>query len=62
MEKRGGDGQRVARHDRACIKLPICQQYGIRHCAEVKKWEHTVLPCGNKILCCSLFSKRSPVS
>ena len=27
---------------------PPVQQYAIRHCIEIKKWEHTVLPYGRK--------------
>ena len=29
------------------MKPPV-QQQSIRHCVEVKKWEHTVLPYGRK--------------
>ena len=41
---------------------PHVQQYGIRHCAKIKKWEHTVLPYGRKNPLPFPFSKRSPVS
>ncbi len=37
------------------MKPPV-QQQSIRHCVEVKKWEHTVLPLRiEKILCRSPF-------
>ena len=44
------------------MKPPV-QQQSIRHCVEVKKWEHTVLPLRiEKILCRSPFSQQSPIS
>ena len=36
------------------MKPPV-QQQSIRHCVEVKKWEHTVLPYDRKIFCRSPF-------
>ena len=36
------------------MKPPV-QQQSIRHCVEVKKWEHTVLPYDRKILCRSPY-------
>ena len=44
------------------MKPPV-QQQSIRHCVEVKKWEHTVLPYDRKNpLPFPPISKRSPIS